>query len=112
MAGALTPRNPVSGSIPDDPAVTAAGGITPSRYNAGVKLTGGTNKQILERSTADDGTTGLNLTSTPTVAAVVFPLTAYSGTPANGSFWVEESAGVVTLYVKKTDGTTVSLVFG
>jgi hypothetical protein len=112
MAGALTPRDPVNTTNhPDDPSVTASGGLTPTRFNNGVKLTGGTDKQLLERSTAADGTTGLNLTSAPTVAAVVFPLTAYSGTPANGSVWVEEIAGVVTMYIKKSDGSTVSLVF-
>jgi hypothetical protein len=110
MAGELTPRNPI-GAISDDPAVTAAGGITPTRWNQGMKLTGGADKQLIERSTAADGTTGMNLTSSPTVAAIVFPLTAIGGTPANGSLWVEEIAGVVTLYIKKTDGSLVSLVF-
>ena len=110
MAGELTPRYPLT--ILDDPTVTAVGGFTHSRHNLGVKLTGGTNNQLVARSTADDGTTGLTLTSTPTVTAIVFPLTAPGGTPANGSFWIEDDGASLTLFVKRADGSLTSLVLG
>lgn len=110
MAGEI--KHPDVITILDNPAVDAAGGITPTKFNKAMKLSGGTDKQLLERSTAADGTTGMNLTSTPSATAVIFPLTAPGGTPAVGSFWVEDDGVSVKLYVKKLDGTLVTLEIG
>lgn len=106
MAGEI--KHPDVITILTDPAVTAAGGVTPEKFNKAMKLSGGTDKQLLERSTAADGTTGMNLTSTPTVTGVIFPLTAPSS-PANGSFWVEDDGVTLKIWIKRADGTTVSL---
>ncbi len=109
MAGEFKHQDLIGGGISDDPGVA---GITPSKWDKPLRLSGGADKQIVIRKTAADGTTGMDLTDTPDVKAIVFPLTVLGGTPANGSLWAEEVAGVVTLYIKKTDGTLVSLVFG
>ena len=97
--------------IADDPTVASAGGITPTRWNKALRLSGGTDGQIAVRSTAADATTGMDLTSTPSVNTIVFPLTAPSS-PANGSFWVEDDGVTLTLYVKRADGSTASLEIG
>ena len=104
MAGLFEPRDPLV--IADDPAVTAAGGITPTRWNHGVKLTEGSDGQIVVKLAA--GTAGIDLTSRPAVQGVLFPLTAPSS-PANGLFWVEESGGSVFIRIKRSDGTIAEL---
>ena len=111
MAGLLEPRNPIT-VIFDDPAVTAAGGITPTKWNHGMKLTGGTDKQVIERSTAADGTSGINLTSTPTVSGLIFPLTTDPTSLPNGSFTIVEVAGVISIHIKKSDGTPIIVDIG
>ncbi len=108
MAGELTPRFPLT--IPDDPEFTAAGAFTPSRHNLGVKLTGGTNNQILTRSTADDGTTGMALTSTPTVSMIIYPLNTDPLTLSVGGMTVVDDTASLTLYIKRLNGDLVSLV--
>lgn len=100
---------PVSGV--DNPLIVAANGATPSKWNTALKLTEGSDEQIVVRSTADDGTTGMKLTSLPKVSAVVFPLTS-GGTKPNGSFWVEDDGTAVTLFVKRADGSLITLVLG
>jgi hypothetical protein len=45
VAGLLLPRDPIVG-ISDDPAIDAGGGITPTSYNLGIKLTEGSDKQF------------------------------------------------------------------
>ena len=106
MAGDLNFPDVIT--IPDDPLVTAAGGVTPTKFNKSQKLSGGTHGQLMARDTGV--TNGFSLTSTPAAAAIVFPLTVPVGTPANGSFWVEDDGTTVTFYVKRADGSLVSLV--
>ncbi len=108
MAGLLEPRYPLD--IADDPAVTAAGGITPTRFNFGVKLSEGTNRQLVERLDGTDA--GINLTSTPTVDAVIFPLSTNPATLPVGGWTIAETGGVLMIYARKTDGTLVSQAFG
>jgi hypothetical protein len=107
MAGDLIPRHLLTAS--DNPAVTSGGGVTPTRYNLGVKLTGGSDGLIVVKLAAGDA--GVDLTARPAAQTIVFPLSAPSS-PANGSFWVEESGGSVLIRVKKSDGTIVSLEIG
>ncbi len=110
MAGEIKPQQLIVG-ISDDPGVA---GITPTKYNAGSKLSGGTHRQLLERDTTADATTGMNLTSTPTVTSLILVSGTPAGTPAAGTMfmWADEVSGVVTLYIKKPDAGVVSLVFG
>lgn len=111
MAGLLLPRDPIVG-ISDDPAIDAGGGITPTSYNLGIKLTEGSDKQLVERSVAADGTSGINLTSTPTVSYAIFPLNVDPATLPVGGFTIAESGGVLTFWAKRTDGTLVSMALG
>jgi hypothetical protein len=108
VAGLLEPRYPLA--IADDPAVTAAGGITPTKWNFGIRLNGGVDRQLVECSGSAEA--GINLTSTPTVNAVLFPLNVDPASLPIGGFTIAESGGVLTIYARKTDGTLVSQAFG
>jgi hypothetical protein len=109
VAGLLEPRSPSSG-IADDPAVAAAGGVTPSMYNNGVRLTGGTNNQLVEVS--NSAVSGVNCTSTPSASYLIFPLNTDPATLPIGGFTIAESGGVLTFYARRTDGTLVSMAMG
>lgn len=107
MAGELKHQDLNNGVVPDDPSAF----LTPTKWDKPLRLGGGTDHQLVERSTALDGTTGMNLTSRPSVEAVVFPLTA-PGTPANGSFWVEDDGTAVKMWIKRANGDLLSVVLG
>lgn len=108
MAGEITPRYPVTQA--DDPAVTAAGGINKTRWNNGMKLTGGSNKQLLERDTSADGTTGMNLTSTPSVDYLIFAPAIDPDDLPDGGFTIVESGGTVTWWYRRiSDSVLVSM---
>jgi hypothetical protein len=107
VAGEITPRNPVT--IADNPAVTAAGGIQKTRWNEGMKLTGGSDKQLVERSTAADGTTGLNLTSTPSANFIIFPMNTNPADLPNGAMTITDDGTTVTIYFRRVTGSLVSM---
>jgi hypothetical protein len=109
MAGEL--KHPDQTSVADDPVWDAVDAVLPSHWNKAHKLSGGSDKQLVERSTAADGTTGMNLTSTPSANVVIFPLTVPTS-PPNGSFWVEDDGVTVKIWVKRADGSLVSADIG
>jgi hypothetical protein len=111
VAGEITPRNPVTHT--DDPAITATGGINKTRWNQGMKLTGGNNKQLVERDTSADGTTGLNLTSTPSVDYLIFAPAVDPDDLPDGGFTIVEAAGVTTFWYRRiSDSVLVSTEMG
>lgn len=77
-----------------------------------MKLTGGSNKQLVERSTADDGTTGLNLTSTPSVNYLIIPLNVNPDDLPIGGWTIVDDGTTVTIWVRRADNTLLSQAMG
>ena len=106
MAGDLNFPDVIT--IPDDPLVTAAGGVTPTKFNKSQKLSGGTHGQLMARDTGV--TNGFSLTSTPTATMLIFPLNTDPLTLPVGAMTVVDDGTSLTLYIKRLDSSLVSLV--
>jgi hypothetical protein len=95
--------------LSDDPVAAAAGFIVPSEYNAGVKLEGGSNKEIVVCDTTQSNR--LNTTDSPTVKVVHYTNVVPSA-PEDGDEWTIRTGTsplrTITHYVRDNGVTYVS----
>jgi hypothetical protein len=106
VAGKFVHQDLNGGVIDDDPGVF----LTPSKWDKPLRLIEGVNKQIVIRNTSLDSTVGMDLTDSPEVKGIVFPLTAPGGTIPIGMVWFEDDGTTVRIKLKRLSGTVVTLM--